>query len=410
MRVLIYYEVKKLFGNRMVLIMLVLFSFLNFMRIYSNYQNTIQKEKRYFNAYFEIYNQVSGEWNTDKIQYVIAEYEKANAIVQAGDFATEPNQPGTHTGYIFGDLGLFEQIKNEMESLYKYEQSMDELIQRASDNATFYKEKGNIYQQKVNEKIVTAYSNRKVNAFYDTMGIREYLKYDFSVLFITILTVLMLSPIFAREHEIEMYGLLKLTSQFRSLTICKVLAGGIAVCMIGSFFFLQDFLSFSVLYHIKGLSQPIYSLPDYYYSPLNISIGGYLFLNAALKILCFLTIGGICMAISAAVKNEVIPFCVSFVIALGLFLADAFFHQSTASTLNPITLSKSSRLFASFDVVKVIGTPVYRFVIPILFGLLACCILSIVITLILIISQSERKHSIYQKQQLHNTGGDQYEI
>lgn len=389
MRRIIIFEVKKLFRNRLILVMLVIFGVLNIYNIYSDYKENIAAVgKGYYTAYFKVYEDVSGAWNNERIEYVIAEYEKAKAIVDAGNFSTEPNQPGTYTGYIFGDYGLFEKIKTEMETLYHYDGSMTELTQKAADNASFYQQKGNTYQARINQKIENAYQNRSVSAFYDTFGLMEYFKYDFSTLLILILLMPMLSPLFAKEHEIEMYGLLKITQNFRKLSVCKLLAGAIAICVVSLIFLLEDLLTFTYLYHISGFSQPIYTLSEFFYSPLAISISSYILLNAALKLLGFLVLGGVCIVVSSMVKNEIVPFCSSFAVTLILILTDAFIDSSVVSIFNPVTLFFCGKLFRKFQVVRIFGTPVYAFWLPIILAVLELILLAI--STILISSTTSR--------------------
>lgn len=393
MRRIISFELKKLFRNRLMIIMLVILSVLNAYHIYSDYAKNIGTEKCYYAAYFEIYEDVSGAWNTETIEYVVAEYEKAKAVVDAGNYSTEPDQPGTHTGYVFGDYGLFGKIKKEMETLYHYDAAMDEITQKAAENAAFYQQKENTYLKKVNQKIERAYQSRTVSAFYDTFGLTEYFKYDFSTLLIMILLIPLLSPLFAKEHEIEMYGLLKLTQNFQKLSVCKLLAGTIAVCIISALFLLEDFLMFTSLYRISGLSQPIYTLSDFFYTPLTIRVGTYILLNAALKLLGFLVLGGICMAVSSVVKNEILPFCCSFSVSLILILTDAFVENNVLSALNPVTLFSCGTLFESFRVVRVMETPVFAFWLPVIAVSAEWLLLAAAIVLISGITARRQSHT-----------------
>ncbi len=365
MRRIIFFELKKLFRNRLILVMLALLSVLNVYHIYSDYAENVGTEKSYYDAYFNVYKDVSGSWDTETIEYVVSEYEKAKAIVDAKNFSTESDQPDTYTGYIFGDYGLFEKIKTEMEILYHYDGAMAELAQKAADNAAFFQQKENSYLMKVNQKIEKAYQNRTVSAFYDTFGLTEYFKYDFSTLLILILLIPMLSPLFAKEHEIEMYGLLKITPNFRKMSVCKMLTGAIAICFVSVIFLLEDLLTFTYLYHISGFSQPIYTLSAFFYSPLNVSISSYIMLNAALKLLGFLVLGGVCMFVSSLVKNEIIPFCTSFAVTLILVVTDAFIEHNVVSILNPVTLFSNGKLFREFQVTSIFETPVYTFSLPI---------------------------------------------
>ncbi len=377
MKRLTLFELKKLFCSPLILFMLLLFSILNFRHIYSDYQQNIGSMRDYFNGHFALYEEISGAWNNDTIVYVLDEYEKAKAAVDAGNFSTQPDQPNTITGYVFGDYGLFEQIKTEMDTLYHYGDTMAQLSKKALENAEFYQKKGNAYQAKVNRKIAKTYQNRSVNAYYDTLGIQEYFRYDFSTLLILLLLLPMLSPLFAKEHETEMYGLLKLTPQYRKLSVCKLFAGMIAVTIVSIVFWCEDFLMFRFLYHIKGLSQPVYALKQYAYSPLTISVGEYALLQNMLKLLCFQVIGGICTTVSSASKNEIIPFCCSFAVALGLFLTDAFFANTVTAVCNPVTLCHGDRLFQKFAVCSLVGMPIDKFLLPICTAGLAWLFLSV---------------------------------
>ena len=376
---IVKFELKKLFGNRTIIVMLMLLSLINIYKIDSEYRKYAIQNESFYNAHFEIYADVSGAWDNAKIEYVIDEYQKAKAIVDTGNYSTEPNQPDTHTGYIFGDCGLFEEIKDGMEYMYRYSDTMTELTRKAADNAAFYRQKENAYLAAENEKIEKTYQNRSISAFYDTWGLTEYFKYDFSTLLILILLVPMLSPIFSKEREIEMYGLLKITHNGRKLSLYKLLAGMAAVCIISLFFLLQDFLTFTYIYKISGLSQPIYALSQFCYSPLTMSVGGYILLNAALKTLGFMIIGGICMAFSAVFSNEILPFCLSLAVTVIMVVTDAFGVIGGASFLNPVTLLSNAKLFMDFQVIRIFDTPVFKFVLPILAATLLLIAFSILI-------------------------------
>lgn len=92
MKRIVSFELKKLFRNRFFLVALIILSGLNVYHIYNgDYANYVVTQESYYTAYFEVYDDVSGAWNTETIDKVIAEYEKAKAIVDAGKFPTEPN-------------------------------------------------------------------------------------------------------------------------------------------------------------------------------------------------------------------------------------------------------------------------------------------------------------------------------
>lgn len=365
---IIVFECKKLLRNRLVLFLLLLFSTLNFYRIDSEYRRFTGADPDSHAAIvrtFQVYADVSGEWNNDTIRYVTEEYKKAKANVDAGNFSTEPNQPDTHTGYIFLDMNIFEEIRDEMDTMYHYENAMAALVEKAEENARFYDEKWNPELAAQNRLIAETYRGRKVTAFYDTRGLNAYFKYDFSVLLIMLLMLPMLSPLFAREHEIDMHGLLHLTQHAGRLPLCKLAAGMLAICAVSVLFFTEDFLAFRFLYHIRGLSQPVCTLDGFFYTPLNLSIGAFMLLNAALKTLSLLVLGTVCMALSAAAKKELIPFGISAAVIFLLVVGNAFLEGSVLQILNPVTLFSDKHLFRGFQTVSVFGKPCFRYVLPI---------------------------------------------
>lgn len=373
-------ELKKLLMNPLLLVMLPLLLGLDLYRIYDRQQEMIGQYPQHYAAQQAEYDKVSGAWDDGKIQYVLSEYRRTKAIIDAGGYSTEPGQPGTKSGYIFGDYGIFGQIKTEMEAVWHYGDTINDVLTRAEENAAFYAQKGNRYSAALNEKIAKTYQNRRADGFYDTSGVRAYLAHDFSTLLILLLLILLLSPLFAREHELDMHGLLQLTPNAEKLPVCKLAAGGLAVCGISLLFFAADFLAFSYLYRIRGLSQPLWTVAGYEYTPLNISIGAYLMLNAAFKLLCFLVIGSLCAMFSAVSKKELIPFCGTFVTALVLFLADAFSDSLLLHRVSPVSLCTAGNLFRRFEVIRIGNTPVPAYWLPVAAAgtaLILICVLTV---------------------------------
>lgn len=83
------------------------------------------------------------------------------------------------------------------------------------------------------------------------------------------------------------------------------------------------------------------------------------------------------MIVSAMVKNEIIPFCSSFVVTLLLVLTDAFVENDIISIFNPVTLFSCGKLFQKFQVIRILETPVYAFCLPIILAVLELILLAI---------------------------------
>jgi len=378
---MIKFEMKKLFKSRINWIALFILTLINLFKIYGDYElNTY--DKAYSNGYFKVYESISGEWDHEKVDYVIEEYNRLTTIIQSGDFSTEPNQPNTYTGYVFGDQGMFEQLKNEMEFAYKYGEITENIISKANENISFFAEKNNVYEQRLNQKIVNAYSDRSVPEFHDIKGMKEYFNYDYSTLLLLILIILFLSPIFSKETEIEMDGLLKITKNGHILAKSKLLSGMVVVGLISTFFLLQDLCFFSLFYRISGFSNPIYSIEQFALSPLNMSITGFIVMNIMLKVIAFIVIGLLVMLFSSLFSDEILPFCLSLgtvalLVTTGTFACGEF--GEIISFINPVSLLTNTVLFENYDVVKVFDYPIFSVYIYLFIALLTCVLLSILI-------------------------------
>ena len=96
-------------------------------------------------ARVRIYAQVRGQWNPETLRFVIDTYRNAADVVASRSYSTEPNQPGTYTGYIFGDYNLFGELYDDMEYMYHYGETMRQTVEKAQENAAFYGEKHNAF-------------------------------------------------------------------------------------------------------------------------------------------------------------------------------------------------------------------------------------------------------------------------
>ncbi len=208
------FELKKIVRNRLLLFLLVLLMAVNLSQIVSDFQMQYGEHDRLFEGKQSVYDAVEGSWDLATIEQVVTTKQKLDQLISGGDYSTEHNQSDTITGYLFSDAMLYEEVEAQMKSLYHYERTMTEHTQMTQENVAFYQSNDNAYQVNRNRLMADTYVGRSVSGYYAMEGMERYLQYDFSTLLILLLVLPLLSPIFAKEREIEMDGLLRLTQNY----------------------------------------------------------------------------------------------------------------------------------------------------------------------------------------------------
>lgn len=349
-------ELKKIWRSRLLWVFLGVLAVLNFCQI-----NALSRREKGDSASFsaarvQIYEQIRGAWEYENIQFVIDTYEAAEQIVAGGSFSTEPDQEGTYTGYIFGDFSLFGEFYDEMNYMYSYAETMNAAIEKAKQNIAFFETKHNQYAMRQNQQIVTLYQGRSIDSYYKTQGAYHLISYDFSSVFVLLLCILCISPIFTREHETQMFALLKVTkSGGTKLGLSKILAALISAAGIALLFYLLDFLCFVFLFDIDCLSNPIYSISDFQNTPFSCSIGAYLLIVLLYRIIGIAVMALIYLLCSLLMPDEILSFCMSIAVTVLLILC--------GGSLNPVMMLTVRDLHRSYQVYNLFGFPVLQHIV-----------------------------------------------
>lgn len=163
-----------------------------------------------------------------------------------------------------------------------------------------------------------------------------------------------------------MYALQKSTPHGRTrlfFTKLAVLAAFIAALAL--VFHAEDFALFSACRRPSGLRMPLWSVNDiwgnYEYSPLNISVGGFLILLWPVRSIGLFTASMFAVALSALLRRTITAFLSSLPVLTGLMtltmFTDGVFSQ--IRWFDPVTLLIYPRLAENFIVQNVCGLPVF---------------------------------------------------
>ena len=371
-------ELKKIWRSKILWGFLAALLVLNIVNICVQKPHT---EPEFDAARNRIYAQVRGEWSAAKLQFVTDTYAHAAAVVASRSYSTEPNQPGTYTGYIFGDFSLFGELYDDMRYMYQYAETMQSTVDKANENAAFYNEHHNLFSTRESEQIAARYSGRKIYAYYRTDGAYALICYDMSSVFVLLLCALCISTVFTHEHETEMDVLLALTKRGgRAMKNAKIAAALITAEGVALLFYAVDFFCFLCVWRIDCLRNPIYAIPAFQNTPFSCAIWQYLLILLACKMLGAAIFSLIILLCSKRLRHNLPAFCASLAVTVLMICS--------GGEMNPATLFSARDLHRSFEVYNVCGYPVLRHTVL----LIAMTLLAAALAMLIAHTKRRRRH------------------
>lgn len=355
---MIYYEMKKSWFKMPVLFLLIFFCFLSAYKICSMYnisgrfrENGDVKTK---DAYFELYDILSGEITVEKTRYINEIYRELDRNVNLGNYSTEYNEDSL-TGYTFADYMLVGfDIIPELEYAVTYPNISGKICNDAYENIFFFNERKNYSEAKRNVLIYKLYQNRKIKSYNLTEWVEYYFKYDFSSLLIIIMIIAGLASSFSIETESGMNLLIKTSGAVYKTANAKIISACTYILLITIIFSLFDFLVVKHLCGADGFSNPLYSAYLFRYTPYNFSLLKASIVCVAIRLLGFIVIGEITVLISALIKKTIPALCADFLITV-LFMLCA---DKNSLMINPINMLSPYRMLEKFDCRVICGAPI----------------------------------------------------
>lgn len=381
MNSLIFHELKKLFSNKILLIVTILLLFANAFNIYQTNDKYHDKYNLDVNeAQWQLYEEVEGVISADKTNWLYEYTQKLQSVISG-----ESEELSFYYLNSYGDLSLATNLLNSIENANAYSDRIDELIEKNNEQLEIYKQKGNKYLIKKAQLVNDTYSARQISSFYNVDAYDTYFGYDFSSFLILLIVFLCTASLYAGENETGMLALMRSTPMGRlRLSNAKQTAMVIytgAVCML---FFVCDLLMFLWCLRLRGIANPVYSMSSFEYSPLIISIGNFIILSSLLKYLGFVCFALISCVFSSLLKKAYMVFVADFVVCICFMFMSVYSGGvlDYLNLINPINMLLCRDMFSSFNVVNIFDTPVFRYVISFICTALFVCILSVFINLL----------------------------
>lgn len=353
---LTYFEMRKSWLKSSTLLFLIIFIAIDIYKINSDFatnnaaagsQSLIRESKH------ELYQQLRGKVTQEKIDFIKETSETLQNEVAGFNFSTEYDE-SRYTGYVFGDSRLFEgDLKKAFRYIVMYSNSSDRVALRAYENIEFYKDVNNKYEQRKNAMIMYSYQGRSLDSFYLTQGSEIFFQYDFSCLLCLCLIGAIFCRSFSMEKEQGIKNLISISAGAKSTVTAKCISACIFCLLISSIFMIVDLFTMNILYNIDGLSQPIYSLYSFEFSPFSISVLRTIFIMVLMRFIVFCIVVLTVMIISSLCNSSLISLVLSFLCIGGL----VFLQEHISTFINPIELLSIKKYLVTFQSVNIAGFP-----------------------------------------------------
>lgn len=369
MRRLIRYELSKLCFRRAVLLMVLVFSVLNLLKIQNVYQSysylTNGSGPQSWNAvYWQLYPQFSGTMTIDKIDALMEKYrplEEATADLTA---STALDNPDTMTGNLYSDRNLLDKYYvRPMKYFYNYQSMAEQIAEKARENSLQFQKADNHFEASKNAVIYHQFAGREIPAFGYTEMYNYLVNYDFSTVLIILLCLYAVTTVFVKEKETQM-DLLLLTSPRGGIQTCaaKMIAVSAFSSGIVLWFSTLDFIGFCLAFHTaEGGNLPLYAISNFSTSPLNITLLQYVLLSAVVKALGMWSLCMGMLALSMKWKTALFPFALNLSMLLALIFQGAacqFYSNVWEKIWNPYVLLINRILFTKTEFVNCFGYPI----------------------------------------------------
>ena len=173
------YELKKIFEQKSIWVIAIILLSVSMFNVYKSYYQkktdentgyitTAEAEKKMINHY-------SGELSPERINEFMSDYAESEQA-SVNDAVGEYNPDKYFYGFAYGDFQIMQEIKNEMERIYFYNDYVTEIRNEALELSSAFSS-SNAYLSKYNEKMADVYSQRKVTHFYNTKDFPIYFEY-----------------------------------------------------------------------------------------------------------------------------------------------------------------------------------------------------------------------------------------
>ncbi len=338
MKKMTHFEIKKLIDKK-ILIVFVLLLIFNIGHIIFTHIDDVSSQ--FYQGKKKIVEKVKGTITQEKVNFLYKGLERNSKLVEAGAYDSENGDENTYTGYIFGDMNAFEEIYTDLQRVYEYSQEIEKKIVIIDENIE-RSQQSDSYSSFLKSKL----NGRYMSSYYDTQGIKYFLDYSDSLIFIFVFIIFGGINYLYYDRNCDMEKMINITKYGRfKLKVLRYIILNVFVIISSLIFFLSDYISFSLLFDIEGLMNPIYSLSNFYSSYFDLSILSFILLQGILKLLFVSCMSCLMLYLSKKIRINYIVLVICFIVSFCIW-TNFFDIKSTFSVLK---LSQSFSMYKIFS-------------------------------------------------------------
>lgn len=359
---LIYFEIRKSYLCRNMVVFFAVLAFINIAYIFGEWRFGMKDQDAVvtpynitancYSYYCSMHNLYDGKITKEKVTALNKKYDALYNEIEDGTYSREYDAK-RETGHVFGDYYYTEKyFYIPMKYSVMYSKNMESVLDEIGEKIEDYRQEGNQVNQQKYEYLYYAYSGRHIDSFYETSGWNYLYSYRFSDLLILILLLFGIIPMFCNEKMNGMYYVILSNPKGKQdYNICKFISILIYSFVISILFQGVNFLCITNLFHLQGGNRPLYCIQEYQYTNLNCNLITFYFFISGLKILGFMVVGGIMGGVSRIMKGIVSSYlCNLAFILIGLYCSGFVEAEEKGNQLlaiiSPITILKGNQLYS----------------------------------------------------------------
>lgn len=355
---MLFYEMRKtIFRKYMILVLGVLMvlnvvnSYIQYCQAGTGFSDIITKKQvseSQWEYYQQLHQKLDGDITKEKVEFVAKENSKMERAWRVGD----SREVTENAGSVSADYTMIStNFYNPLKYMVNYKVRSDEITKKAKENISLYSEKNNVFEKERNQFIVNRYENRKLDTFFDAQGWKKLFEYDYSDLFIFMLLLLAIIPIYYNENKNAMSEIILTTKQWERGYISKKKTALVlwAVFLV-MFFAICNYITFACMYGLPYATAKLFTIPEYEYTSLNVSLIGFYMIENVLKCLSLVFGVEILIIISRRIKNIYAIYLMFILLFVaGLFCSGYVCSSKPVETViaivNPLSGLKASEIY-----------------------------------------------------------------
>lgn len=367
---MIRYELRKLIGNRFLMIALAVLLLFNCGLAYysasASHETPVSDAQKEFLTYY-LHNTAEVEAYAAEIEAFDKEQlELEFEAIQNGEEYTVKQYPNRYNIDSLPDKYLIEWARKTVNSAGSYREDITEVIRRGKNNLSDLEDKGYggsysaHYQRRVIEEYQAILDSKRMIGLESDHGWNAYYNYAAGDLLLFAFVMLLASALFLQEKQVGFWAMIRSTRRGRMATGMAKLTTLTVSVTIALLLFAGS--SFAVHGLVCGYSSPhnvLQVLDSFRLSNLQITVGEYLPIHLLLKWSSALVFGTIVVLISLFLSHPAEAYIAGVAVFGSQYLLRIFPYLDADDpfrNLNLMTVSEAIRLTTRYRTLNVFGS------------------------------------------------------